>query len=176
MYTSPLAPGGCQGEPMPSPLDSPGAVPARNLNVSAFPPRSFPHSCNARFPFLTIEGMAPQPHYVHKSFRIRSYENTLRSPFLTSLESALTDTTSRKSFRIRSYKNTGGWGWSRLRLPSTFCWPFIFITLQSPFPATLLYSHPYKSLGVARRVISRTLPFLATRSIHVGLAVSRSSL
>src|SRR5712692_2714494 len=120
MYTSPLAPGGCQGEPMPSPLDSPGAVPARNLNVPAFPPGDFSHHCNARFPFLTIGGMAPQPHYA------------------------------RKSFRIRSYKNTGGWGWSRLRLPSTFCRPFIFITLQDNF--------------------------LATRSIHVGLVVSRSSL
>src|SRR5260370_26532242 len=146
MYTSPLAPGGCQGEPMPSPLDSPGAVPARNLNVPAFPPGDFSHHCNARFPFLTIGGMAPQPNYAHKSFR------------------------------IRSYKNTGGWGWSRLRLPSTFCRPFIFITLQNPFPATLLYSHPYKSPGLSPRQNSRTLPFLATRSIHVGLAVSRSSL
>ena len=161
---------------MPSPLDSPGAVPARNLNVPAFPPGDFSHHCNARFPFLTIGGMAPQPHYARKSFRIRSYENTLRSPFLTSLESALTDTTSRKSFRIRSYENTGGWGWSRLRLPSTFCRPFIFITLQNPFLATLLYSHPYKSPGVSPRQNSRTLPFLATRSIHVGLAVSRSLL
>src|SRR6266851_3480821 len=161
---------------MPSPLHPPGAR-AQRLNATTYPSvfNLFP-PCNARPLLLTIKRMASQPRRARNSFRFRSCENTHNPPFLSPLESALTDTTSRKSFRIRSYKNTGGWGWSRLRLPSTFCRPFIFITLQNPFPATLLYSHPYKSPGVSPRQNSRTLPFLATRSIHVGLAVSRSLL
>ena len=161
---------------MPSPLDPPGAR-AQRLNATTYPSvfNLFP-PCNARPLFLTMKRMASQPRRARNSFRFCSYENTHKPPVLSPLESALTDTTSRKSFRIRSYKNTGGWGWSRLRLSSTFCRPFIFITLQNPFPATLLYSHPYKSPGVSPRQNSRTLPFLATRSIHVGLAVSRSSL
>ncbi len=131
---------------MPSPLDPPGAVPLRNLNVSAFPPRSFPHSCNARFLFLTIEGMAPQPHYAHKSFRIRSYENT------------------------------GGWGCRVFVSPPLSVGP-LFSSSYKPLLQQLFCIHIHTNRpGVARRVISRTLPFLATRSIHAGLAVSRSSL
>jgi hypothetical protein len=71
-----------------------------------------------------------------------------------------------RTLAFRQNLHTGRFQSPSIRRPRL---PFVFMTLPNPFPASLLFSHPYKTLGVspsgsARRV-SR-LPHLALVTTH----------
>jgi len=63
-----------------------------------------------------------------------------------------------KSFTFRASETTGNWDPFRAVRPARYPdlpTPFVFITLQIPFPATPFLSHPYKTPGVSPPLFTR---------------------